>query len=284
MLALLLLSISVSMLALLSSASAHGPGSASVATEGIQPMLASGEAHSGRGGERSEADSSAPKVPDREGSPSPAAPAYHSVSHYHSFSRVVRKPELGQMGGPNMLEPMNLLVAVLASCTRPEELRVADETWCSAHHHDGMRCVAYVDCDDPPPTTTAEVVTASEYVVSWHEPHSQCCDERVDFLSPDGWDGTSPSSYYCANSSPYAKHAAQTLPAQYRFMPALRHVTSTHMRDETSWLVMVDDDSWVAVPRLLQVLGEYNHEEPLQASAAPRPACRPASPRLLSPS
>ena len=293
MLALLSISI-LSMLALLSlsSAPAQGPGAPAVATEEFQPTLASGDTLSGRIGEPSEADSSAPKEPDSEGSPSPAprtppgiqagqdasatVPAYHDLSHYHSFSPVVRKPDLGQIGDPNLgrgipLEPRNLLVALLSSCKRSEQLRVADETWCSPHHHDGMRCVAYVDCDEPPRTTAAEVVPASEYLVPWHEPHGQCCDKRVDALSPDGWDGIGPSSYYCADDSSHGTHVAQTLPAQYRFMPALRHATSMHMRDETSWLVMVDDDSWVAVPRLLQVLGEYNHEEPLQASPTPNP-------------
>ena len=199
------------------------------------------------------------------------APAFHDLSHYHAFSRVVRKPEPGQgvldHGMP--LEASQLLIVIVASCTRPKQLRVADETWCSPHYHAGVRCVAYLDCDEPPPTTAAEVVPASEYVVPWHAPHEQCCDDRVEFLSPDGWDGIGPSRYYCVGSSSYARHAAQTLPAQYRFVPALRHATSMHMRDETRWLVMVDDDSWVAVSRLLQVLGEYNYEEPLQASPAP---------------
>ena len=209
--------------------------------------------------------------------PRPAAPAYHDLAHYHAFSPIVRKPPhsaaLGRSGGAP-LEARQLLIAVLASCALPDRLRVADETWCSPHHHDGVRCVAYVDCDEPPPTTGALIVPASEYMDPWHAPHGECCDEEVKYRAPDGWDGVGPSRYYCASEGPYSQHAMQTLAAQYRFMPALRHATSLHMRDDTRWLVMVDDDSWVALPRLLQVLDEHNHEEPLQVRQPPLPLAK----------
>ena len=93
-------------------------------------------------------------------------------------------------------------------------------------------------------------------------PNKNCCSE-ADFKLA-AWDGSGPSTFYCANASRYRAHVLRTLPAQYRFMPALQHARATHMRADSRWLVLVDDDSWVAVPRLLRILGDHNHDRAVQ--------------------
>jgi hypothetical protein len=72
-----------------------------------------------------------------------------------------------------------------------------------------------------------------------------------------------PSSLFCENNSRSA-HMRATLAAQYRFLPALRHAYETLVQKGTRWVVMVDDDSWVSVPRLLEVLKLFRYDRPIQ--------------------
>ena len=193
---------------------------------------------------------------------------YHDLAHFHSFTRPspipsdVALPGGGRFGPP--LAASDVLFALVASCSLPERLRVADETWCGPHHA-GTQCWAYVDCEteSAPATGAVRVVPASEYLEPWHAPHEQCCSSTPSGREA-GWDGLGPSTFYCANRSAHAAHVARTLPHQYRFLPALRHAKQRLLRADQQWLVLVDDDSWVAPPRLLDVLGRYNPREPLQ--------------------
>ena len=212
--------------------------------------------------------------------------AYVDLRHYHAYSPASPQPTADQLRKAvqqhtSALAGRHVLFAIMASCALPGRLNIIDEALC---RRAGGRCLAYVDCEsDAAPATSAtmQVVPASEYVDAAHAPNPRCCSVGLDVDS--GWDGHGPSSFYCASISAYHAHMNATLPAQYRFLPALQHAT-TYLRsddDEKRWLVMVDDDSRVSLPRLLSVLGGYNYEEPIQVSRAP--PCRrgpPVAPRL----
>ena len=107
-------------------------------------------------------------------------------------------------------------------------------------------------------------------------PQPDCCNRTVDFRDKAAYDGLGPSTYFCSSGVAFAggKHRSNTLQAQFRFLPALRHAKVQNLarftrgasgdssgkegdKDKASWLVMVDDDSWVSIPRLLPVLGRY---------------------------
>lgn len=216
------------------------------------------------------------------GSPSIDDP-FFDLGHYHEFSPPTRMPSTAQLSSAvqrnseHQLVGSEILFVLLSSCALPGRLRLADETWCGPHH-DGVQCWAYMDCDQMStgemPLTSVQTVTPSEYLIPWHAPAQDCCSPAK---RPGGPDGFGPSRYYCANTSEYAAHVAQTLPAQYRFLPALHHASTTHLGEGKRWLVMVDDDSWVTIPRLLHVLGQHNHKEPLQVSTwrCPHPSMPP---------
>ena len=198
--------------------------------------------------------------------------AFFDMGHYHAFTPPTRMPSTAQLSSAvqgssgHQLAGSDILFVLLASCALPERLRVADETWCGSQH-DGVQCWAYMDCDQMPPgempLRSVRTVTASEYLIPWHAPGQDCCSPADQAGGPDG---LGPSSHFCANASEYAAHVAQTLPAQYRFLPALHHASTTHLDEGKRWLVMVDDDSWVTIPRLLHVLAQHNDGDPLQVS------------------
>ena len=60
-------------------------------------------------------------------------------------------------------------------------------------------------------------------------------------------------------------HRAVTLPAQYRFLPALQHVAASpaFTGGKFRFVVLVDDDSYVFVRRLLWLLSRIDHKRPL---------------------
>jgi len=60
-------------------------------------------------------------------------------------------------------------------------------------------------------------------------------------------------------------HRASTLPAQYRFLPALQHVkqSAAFTRGRFRWLVLVDDDSFVFATHLRWVLSRLDATQPL---------------------
>ena len=68
-----------------------------------------------------------------------------------------------------------------------------------------------------------------------------------------------PTQLFCAS------HRARTLNAQYRYLPALLQVQQSEAvrRGEVRWVVVVDDDAFVFVPRLLWILSRLNATAPL---------------------
>ena len=69
------------------------------------------------------------------------------------------------------------------------------------------------------------------------------------------------SGFFCT------AHRAKTLRAQYRFLPALLHVQrSAALRSAAfKWVVLVDDDAFVFVPRLLWILTRLDSSRPIYA-------------------
>ena len=192
------------------------------------------------------------------------------LKHYYAFTEprpmptdVELRHATNNAHGPTGAQ--HVVFAIMASCELSHRLRVADVTWCSPHHGQ-VRCYAYVDCEEFPSgafrPANVGIVPASQYLPTWHAPHDRCCN-GIDFRS-SRWDGFGPSSFYCRGRGRHAVHLVRTLAAQYRFMPALQHAKANHMREDTRWVALVDDDSWVSLPRLLQVLSAHNHRHPTQ--------------------
>ena len=91
--------------------------------------------------------------------------------------------------------------------------------------------------------------------ISRTSPPRHCCA-----LKPGTKRGT--KGFFCT------PHRAKTLRAQYRFLPALVHVQrSAAMRsDAFRWIVLVDDDAFVFVPRLLWILCACHRARPAAAN------------------
>jgi hypothetical protein len=66
---------------------------------------------------------------------------------------------------------------------------------------------------------------------------------------------------------PITHQSAVPFVAQLRFLPALSHASRTRKDDfllgKLKWLIQIDDDSSVNIPRLLLVLGRHDDTEPL---------------------
>ena len=158
---------------------------------------------------------------------------YYDVSHYLDAVEPSPLPPARAGRAATQLDtaPAHLLFAIIATCSMPERLRVADEAFCSSAHHAGIVCHAYVDCAETAlinhSLINVGVVPGPAYLRPWHAPHPTCCDEGTDLADVSTWTGgyVGPSSFYCAGQGKgrYAKHVVATLPAQYRFLPALQH-------------------------------------------------------------
>ena len=224
------------------------------------------------------------------------------LQHYHHYQLPTERPTADQLdaariryrGGSSSgeassaLEARHVVLAVLGSCSLPERLRHADMTWCS-DRHPGGDCFAYVDCelDELPHSLRLRhirIVPLSAYAnASVHSPRAQCCNPKISYTDHALYDGYGPSTFYCDSNGSNGRHRHQTLAAQYRFLPALDHAKRSHLAafraavrtpngrepllqvaHEARWLVLVDDDSWVSVPRLLETLGGYDPRAKVQ--------------------
>jgi hypothetical protein len=71
-----------------------------------------------------------------------------------------------------------------------------------------------------------------------------------------------PNAFFCD------EHRQATLASQYRHLPALAHARASLWArwEEASlkWLILLDDDSFVSVPKLVDILRDYDHMVPLQ--------------------
>ena len=100
---------------------------------------------------------------------------------------------------------------------------------------------------------------AEDYSIPEHKPYEGDCCRR---WAAATWEGKGPVDIFCG------RHPNKTLPSQYRFLPALAHARRTHLAQleaaARKWVVLVDDDSFVSLPRLLQLLGQVNHSQSVQ--------------------
>ena len=173
---------------------------------------------------------------------------YTDVSHY--LDEVDPSPlppaRAGLAATKLATAPAHLLLAIIATCAMPERLRVADEAFCSSAHHTGIECHAYVDCAETGlinhSLINVGVVPGPAYLRPWHAPHPNCsvCDDSVDMTDVGTWSGgyVGSSSFYCAGQGRgrYATHVVATLPAQYRYLPALQHAKgAAHTYPRSAW-------------------------------------------------
>ena len=135
-----------------------------------------------------------------------------------------------------------LYVVVSSLATRHRALN-AHYSWCKA-----ARCLFMGD----KPWTLRQHTDAVDdhgrpHELSWRvltkvtRPTRNCCDKS-----------SSASSFFCS------AHRRKTLPAQYRFLPALLASRRYALEVNAGWVVMVDDDSYVFTRRLQALLSHHN--------------------------
>ena len=150
------------------------------------------------------------------------------------------------------LRASQILFVILGSSQfRGKALR-AHGSWCRSLRN--VRCLFIAD-DDPPLDATSVADDPMPWVtIGRTPPPRHCCALKPGSRRPR-------SGFFCTS------HRAKTLRAQYRFLPALLHVQrSAAMRsDAFRWVVLVDDDAFVFVPRLLWILSRLDHSKPIYA-------------------
>jgi hypothetical protein len=146
------------------------------------------------------------------------------------------------------LRAVHVLFMIMGSSLHPELTVRAHSTWCRSQN--GARCLFVTDNDAGWPVNhTLPLLT-----VSTAKPPGRCCgNQRTRSGKRKG--------FFCTS------HRLTTLRAQYRFLPTLRHVkgSAAFASGVFRWLVLVDDDSFVFLPRLLRLLAWLDHTKPLCA-------------------
>lgn len=143
------------------------------------------------------------------------------------------------------LSPSQILFVVMCGAKVGWKAQLAHSTWCNAT---SARCV--FAADTPFPDASGEPFPAMFAPTPSREPTvSACCSSMRR--------ETSSKSFFCQ------EHRKDTLLAQYRFLPALETAKAEYIRNETKWVALVDDDSFVSVPNLVRHLSTLNPELPL---------------------
>ena len=155
----------------------------------------------------------------------------------------------------------NVRFLVMGSCKLFE--RLAALAWCADAH-----CTLFLDgeCGAVVPEPVFTNVVTPSMNPSAAGPRD-CCDPRV----PPQRDSSLPERPWATASGPTRffcdAHRRETLGAQYRVLPALAYVKRVAHDELRSgalrWLVVLDDDSLVSLPRLLGILGCYDESRPL---------------------
>jgi hypothetical protein len=169
-----------------------------------------------------------------------------------AFIRAAASASAGQ----GAAHPHEVLFVVLASCNLPKRLQMLHKTWC---RETGVQCWAYTDCEQRYLNrrfAPIRFVPPSAYMHAYgHAPlASSCCAQGLP--RTDG----GPSQFFCHS------HRHRTLQPQYRFLPAMAHARASNFgafRTSLKWLAVLDDDTWVSVPRLLHTLSRINHTLPV---------------------
>lgn len=163
-----------------------------------------------------------------------------------------QKPANGPRGGgerphrashrsPAELETSDIQFVVMSSKKLRQKAHLAHRTWCSIA---GVRCLFVVDGyfgdghgNDLSPMFKVPKGRSID--------PARCCKGGRGF--------------FCG------QHRQETLPAQYRFLPALQHAKYLpHVQSgEVRWVVVVDDDSFVFMANLLKLLRTLNPQDAL---------------------
>lgn len=192
----------------------------------------------------------------------------------------------------------SVLVQVIGSCSKSRRhyLAHAMQMYCNSAH--GFNCSVYLDLDciktlrsQVDPNRTLRMISPKRYI---HLVKPQnCCHPNISFnfgqLRKPGfyeWNGYGPSEFYCKEHriltrphqvilsvvSPIsqslklgrAPEVSHSCP-QMRFLSALAHGRRNNFRafesQQLSWLLQVDDDSIIAVPRLLSLLSSLESSD-----------------------
>lgn len=134
--------------------------------------------------------------------------------------------------------PRILFVVVTSHATQQRALR-AFSSWCAAAAAIGSWCRFAADAP----------MLEKRPGLQWTVVHSS---------PPSGGCCRSGHGFFCSS------HRRQTLPAQYRFLPALAQARRSALfsSGRAQWVVLLDDDSFVFVRRLRRLLARYNYQQP----------------------
>ena len=151
-----------------------------------------------------------------------------------------------------MLRASQVLFVILGSSKFVPKSKRAYSSWCRSVR--SVRCLFVAD-DDPP----LDKASVADDPMPWltvgsSQPPRHCCEKKPGSQRRN-------SGFFCT------PHRLKTLRAQYRFLPALLHVQySAALRsDAFQWIVLVDDDAFVFVPRLLWILSRLDSSRAIYA-------------------
>lgn len=163
------------------------------------------------------------------------------------------------------LRTSEVLFMVLGSAKYHHRSVHCYQTWCQQGTN--VTCLFFADDSISNSTTNTsgtaavrsamtDVTGASSMplvIIKGVAPPKQCCAKKRSSS------GKLRPNFFCT------AHRATTLRAQYRYLPALEHVRSSRAFRTGSfrWVVMVDDDAFVFVQRLVWILSRLNSSAPL---------------------
>ena len=150
--------------------------------------------------------------------------------------------ELVQTETSTPLTEQHILFMIMGSSRFKQRSKRAQQSWCTRQ---GATCLFFRERRfDVPDTRPADEPAMAVVDIGVRAPRD-CCNETANRSTVGGVIGSaaSSSSFFCRS------HRAQTLRAQYRFLPALRHVkaSAAFRAGRFRWVVLVDDDSFVFV-------------------------------------
>ena len=159
------------------------------------------------------------------------------------------------LSAPAVLRPSEVLFVVLGSSRFRFRAQRAYTSWCQAARN--VRCLFVADDDPVLDAASLEHDPMPWVTIGGTAPPDHCCAHERGRASAH----RRSRGFFCT------AHRAKTLRAQYRFLPALLHVqrAAALRSDAFRWVVLVDDDAFVFVPRLLWILSRLDHRQPIYA-------------------
>ena len=275
----------------------HNRGSTKGSTKRAQQRAQSRKRSRRRGQQASHSPTASKDAQLMDGSTGPAALFRHRPdvirveTRYGTRYRMVAQLKPERLRAPAVQQrrcdlphvtPQRVRVHIIGACNRARDVHLhrAATNWCGV---DGFNCSVYLDgnCHNElherlldvqgassPGQWLLNLVTPLQYLPARdYPPTHECCNESVRFSygsprrsssSLGTWDGMGPSTYFCGAHN----HRKETRQHQMRFLYALAHERRVHWHSFQSrhldWLVQLDDDSAVSLPRLLQVLTAWS--------------------------